>query len=48
VQVPRVFVSAHSGAGLPALRSVLAQEASRPAPADGAGEPDAKVHDTPA
>jgi GTPase len=48
VQVPRVFVSAHSGGGLPALRRLLAQEVNRHGPASEADEQNAQVHDTPA
>jgi GTPase len=48
VQVPRVFVSAHSGAGLPALRRLLAQEAGRRSSAATPDEQNAQVHDTPA
>jgi GTPase len=48
VQVPRVFVSAHSGAGLPALRRLLAQEVNRHGPASESDEQNTQVHDTPA
>jgi GTP-binding protein HflX len=43
VQVPRVFASARTGAGLPELRHALAQAAMREAPA-----PEAAVQDSPA
>ena len=48
VQVPRVFVSGTTGAGLPALRIELARQvAQRSAPA-APGEPNPQVHDSPA
>jgi GTPase len=48
VQVPRVFVSAHSGAGMAALRGLLAQEVSRRSPAASPEGQNAQAHDTPA
>jgi GTPase len=48
VQVPRVFVSAHDGTGLPALRRLLSEEVGRRTPPAGPGEENAQVHDTPA
>ena len=46
VQVPRLFVSAHSGAGLPALRSELARR-SGSVPAGMSLEAGAELHDAP-
>ena len=46
VQVPRLFVSAHSGAGLPALRSELARR-SGSVPADMSLEAGAELDDAP-
>jgi GTPase len=48
VQVPRVFVSAHSGTGLPALRRLLSEEVSRRSAPPADGQENAQVHDTPA
>jgi GTPase len=48
VQVPRVFVSAHSGAGMAALRGLLAQEVSRRSAAASPEGQNAQAHDTPA
>jgi GTP-binding protein HflX len=46
VQVPRLFVSAHSGTGLPALRSELARR-SGSVPAGMSLEAGAELHDAP-
>ena len=44
VQVPRIFLSAHTGEGVPALRAELAQRSQSPAEAM-TPEDDAELHD---
>jgi GTP-binding protein HflX len=48
VQVPRVFVSARSAAGLPQLRQELARAAANPSSGGPAQQEDARFHETPA
>ncbi|HKB55816.1 MAG TPA: GTPase, partial [Ramlibacter sp.] len=48
VQVPRVFASARTGAGVAALRRQLAEEVARRGPAGVPAETNAEVHDVPA
>ncbi|RZI97251.1 MAG: GTPase HflX [Variovorax sp.] len=47
VQVPRIFLSAHTGEGVPALRAALAERSGSVSGSEMTLAPDAELHDAP-